>query len=471
MCKGTIKKIFVEKWPDCKPLSEEGGNSWVFKSDQEKIAIKVFNRLNNPGSRYERFKKEIGYASTLNDEGVVPILEGNLPEQIKQCPDIKTISDIPYFVMPLYAGSLSSLIGDKRFYDDGTSAVNAILQISKATKRIHDKGYSHRDLKLDNILYDENNSYFVADFGQCIDLSDLEPRKTPVDEVIGSLNYRAPELLRGRLDDSDHRPCDIFSIGRMLWALIFSEEPFQMTDLEFERKPVSSCGRAIKKARMLDDIIRGMTNIDPRARMTIDNVLNNLQEWINENSPHSTQGIIDRMGNSEHARVALTNRALSEIIQKNHQETKKYIENELDEIIREWKHIQQHIGFGNPPEIRGLTNYSSDFNPDAFGIPELERRNLDGLHVRLNFGTSEWPLLELSLYISLDLSDLSNQKYQIVAAYIPAGENPPDIYPKLAYGGEIKYFDYASGNIRQEIMHELKLAFGSLDKIFKSSLA
>ena len=91
-----------------------------------------------------------------------------------------------------------------------------------ALKQLHDKRIVHRDLKLENFLLLDSQSLQIKliDFG----LS----RRFKVDEkiemhaLVGSINYVAPEVLKGTYG----MECDIWSLGVVLHLLLTGLAPF-----------------------------------------------------------------------------------------------------------------------------------------------------------------------------------------------------------------------------------------------------
>lgn len=78
----------------------------------------------------------------------------------------------------------------------------------------------HRDLKLENILVDENMNLKVADFGFATykHINKLESYR-------GTKTYMAPEIKDGKTYDG--RQVDIFSVGVILWIIVQGIFPFQ----------------------------------------------------------------------------------------------------------------------------------------------------------------------------------------------------------------------------------------------------
>jgi serine/threonine protein kinase len=474
MCKGKIKNILRSKWPDAVNYAE-GGNSWVYEASDNgrPIAIKVFRRFNNP-ERYPRFLQEIRTINQLREtEGIVPVIEvnNNPPQTVRNCDEIDSISDLAYFVMPRYQGNLTSQLANY-MDDDGSSAVKLVLQICHAVGRLHRQGLAHRDLKPENILFDADGNYFVSDFGLSIDLDNVpqpDQRLSGLLELLGSVSYRAPELLRGRLDSSDHRPCDVFAIGRILWSLIYGKEPHMITDLEFGDLTLDKCGRSLKKVNMLDDILRGTSVLNPMFRITIDELISDLENWLMDNETKTNEGIIDKLVNDSTVAELKANRKIVDEVTEAHAETKKFLIGQVTSLISEWSMIMQRYigasgGRGNPVEVSHGTGIVCPF--DRLGV-KSEQSAAEGVPwVRVNFGTNKYHLIDFGVCFTVDPNRYDNQLYTVSACYEPAGTVPPDTNPQSLYFVENR-FDYRQGNIREEILVHLSNAFAACDHLFR----
>ncbi|KAJ9581658.1 hypothetical protein L9F63_023175, partial [Diploptera punctata] len=76
--------------------------------------------------------------------------------------------------------------------------------VNQAVKHLHDHNLVHLDIKLENILIDNNRHYKLGDFGLVIDIS-----KDLKDAEDGDPKYLAPEVMNGNVT----KGADIFSVG------------------------------------------------------------------------------------------------------------------------------------------------------------------------------------------------------------------------------------------------------------------
>ena len=91
----------------------------------------------------------------------------------------------------------------------------------------HAQNVIHRDLKPENVLVGKDGLPRVADFGMAKQLrSETLQTQTQQGSIKGTLQYMAPEQLRGYAEKIDERS-DIFALGVILCELLTGTRPFQ----------------------------------------------------------------------------------------------------------------------------------------------------------------------------------------------------------------------------------------------------
>ena len=85
-------------------------------------------------------------------------------------------------------------------------------KILKGIQAIHEAGICHRDIKTDNILFDENFNIKICDFGFSTHNNEN------LTEILGTPSYIAPEIFAGKKYNGFK--ADIFSLGVVLFTLI-----------------------------------------------------------------------------------------------------------------------------------------------------------------------------------------------------------------------------------------------------------
>lgn len=96
------------------------------------------------------------------------------------------------------------------------------MRVAEALHHAHEMGIVHRDLKPGNILLDEANVPYVADFG----LAASDELEVPAGQLVGTIDYMAPEQAARQSDQVDRRS-DIFSLGVILYEMLTGGRPFQ----------------------------------------------------------------------------------------------------------------------------------------------------------------------------------------------------------------------------------------------------
>ena len=122
-----------------------------------------------------------------------------------------------YFVMPFIKGSelYKVFSKNKRFSE---SVVKFIAtQIVYGVGALHEQGYMHRDLKLENIMLDENGYIKLIDFGLAENIG--KDRQT----MCGTAEYMAPEMV---LEKGHEFPIDWWAVGILIYEMLIGISPF-----------------------------------------------------------------------------------------------------------------------------------------------------------------------------------------------------------------------------------------------------
>lgn len=108
------------------------------------------------------------------------------------------------------------------------TAVRVAEQIASALSSAHRRGVVHRDIKPDNILFDEDGNAYLADFGIAKDLREakLDGESSTYDEgaLTGSPFYLSPEQAQSLPITPQ---TDLYSLGIVLYEMLVGEPPFR----------------------------------------------------------------------------------------------------------------------------------------------------------------------------------------------------------------------------------------------------
>ena len=103
----------------------------------------------------------------------------------------------------------------------------AFREICEAIEYIHSFGILHRDIKLENILFDDDFHPKLADFGFACVVGATEKRTT----VCGTREYFAPEIYSNKKQDLK---LDIWCLGILLYELCHNKTPFNVRKKDFK---------------------------------------------------------------------------------------------------------------------------------------------------------------------------------------------------------------------------------------------
>jgi eukaryotic-like serine/threonine-protein kinase len=195
-----------------------GGFAWVYKGYDPELDIPVAIKILKPQYAGEeafetRFRTEAATAAKLRHPNIIRILA------------VGREDTAVYFVMDFLPTGL-----DDRLRIMGTLPEMLLIRmgmdVSAALAFAHREGVIHRDIKTDNILYDDHGNAIVADFGIARALSGYT-EQTGTNMVVGTPQYFSPEQARGQPLDGR---ADIYSLGVTLFKAATGVLPFQGED-------------------------------------------------------------------------------------------------------------------------------------------------------------------------------------------------------------------------------------------------
>jgi len=130
----------------------------------------------------------------------------------------------PWIVMELVEGrSLADAVkADGRI--EPAEAARIGLWVLRALRAAHEAGVLHRDVKPGNVLLSHDRRVLLTDFG--IAQIEGDTTITRTGEVVGSVDYLAPERVRGH----DPGPAsDLWALGATLYTAVEGRSPFRRT--------------------------------------------------------------------------------------------------------------------------------------------------------------------------------------------------------------------------------------------------
>jgi serine/threonine-protein kinase len=139
--------------------------------------------------------------------------------------DYGEVGDVVFLVMPyLGGGCLADDLARDRTIPAGRAAFIA-SQVACALDYAHRHGVIHRDVKPDNVLFDDDGNAMLTDFG--IATAHFHSRLTAGGRAMGTPHYMAPEQAMGKMLDGRS---DLYAVGVMLYECLVGFPPFDGAD-------------------------------------------------------------------------------------------------------------------------------------------------------------------------------------------------------------------------------------------------
>src|SRR5207302_178284 len=195
-----------------------GGMAIVFKARERQlerdVAIKVLPfSLSFDKEFVERFQREARTSAKLEHPGIIPIYR------------VGKSGRVIYFVMKFLRGKpLSSVLAARGTLPPSEIRMT-LLQVARALAYAHKGGIVHRDIKPDNIMFDEHGQAVVTDFG--IAKAASGGKLTGTGMSIGTPHYMSPEQARAQSLDGRS---DLYSLGVVAFQCLVGHVPFDGED-------------------------------------------------------------------------------------------------------------------------------------------------------------------------------------------------------------------------------------------------
>ncbi|XP_032219380.2 serine/threonine-protein kinase MARK2 isoform X3 [Nematostella vectensis] len=241
----------------------------------EKVAVKIIDKKQALEDRYvsKNMRREARILQMVRHPHIISLLE------------VVETENRYYLVFELAGGGdlMDYICYRKRLGE--TEVRKFIRQIISAVQYLHQGGIIHRDLKVENLLLDEEYNIRIIDFGLSNTVSvakpgDLSPIKDYCKTQCGSPAYAAPEILGHQLYGTK---VDVWSIGVNMYAMLtgklpYTAEPFNIVTLY--NKMVRGEMNAVpdRLSPSCRDLLMRFLTFDPDERISLDEAINHV--WL-----------------------------------------------------------------------------------------------------------------------------------------------------------------------------------------------
>lgn len=239
-----------------------GGMGTVWRAEDELLARHVaVKKLHVPPHLqddeiqrlYERTRREARSAARITHPNVIVVH------------DVVDDEGLPCIVME-YIPSVTLSDALKR---QGTLPPDEAARIGSsmaaALRAAHDAGVLHRDVKPANVLLGNDGRIVLTDFGIAVESG--TPSLTKTGELVGSIQYLAPERLRSGIAEPGPA-CDLWSLGTTLYLAVEGRHPFHRdTAIETAYAIAADPYEPPCNAGELTPVIEGLLVKEPGQRM------------------------------------------------------------------------------------------------------------------------------------------------------------------------------------------------------------
>jgi MAP/microtubule affinity-regulating kinase len=250
----------------------------IHKPSNKKVALKIYKKykLLDPNRR-KSVKREIKLMEKMKHPNIARLYE--------------TIDTEKYVILVMEyvgGGSLHSYLKSKAERRLDEQEVKRVFkQVLEAIKYCHSRCITHRDIKLENVLLDDQCNIKLIDFG----FSTCIPNDKKIKIFCGTPSYMGPEIVNKT--EYAGPPADIWALGVLLFTIMSGCFPYRgATDKELYKRInradyilPSEVYNSVSAEGL--SVLRRIFNIEPEKRPTAREILHD--EWFTK-QPKQQEG-------------------------------------------------------------------------------------------------------------------------------------------------------------------------------------
>ncbi len=273
---------FIKLGFEVDKLIGRGGMAEVYLATQislnRQVALKVMDANVGDDSFTERFLNEGRLIASLNHPNIITIY------------DIGVLDDGRHFISMEYinGGDLEDKLKHGALSEE--ESVDILRHLLGCLQLVHDKGIIHRDVKPANILFRDDGSIALTDFGIAKELTG-DIKLTQVGGTLGSPAYMSPEQSQGKKLSS---ASDIYSAGVVFLEMLSGKNPYEgdsfvTTSMNHIQMDIPELPIASQRFQL---VLNNMLAKDPYSRYNhIDELFADLERCLQNNVNNKQKAI------------------------------------------------------------------------------------------------------------------------------------------------------------------------------------